>query len=439
MSPSAAFSPALALRFEDQSLPLTIDAGGRYLRRGNVPIMLHGDTPWSIATQLTHAQIDTYLDDREAKGFNAVLFNAIDSFFSGNTPKYRNRAGHDPFTTMSPVDFASPNNSYWQTVDYIVNEARDRGIICMIEPAYLGFTGGEQGWHVDVQAESDADLQTYGQWLANRYTQDNIIWCMGGDYVPPNVAKQWNIVVGIRSVRTTDIITAHGERASLEAWPDWNTQAGFNLNNTYVGAVTGNESSTADDAYGRAGPIPFFMIEGLYDSEGAENNSGLVGRRQYYVSVLRGALGGHFFGNNPVWGFGEPFANGGLGPQNALDNHLSTALTLDMAHAKDLFTAYQWWKLEPKTDNSLVSSGLGSGASVIAPARASDGSFAMVWKHDSGNATIVMSAMTPASVRARFFNTQDGTYTTVAGSPFANTGSQVINWPGERVLVLDAA
>ena len=50
-----------------------------------------------------------------------------------------------------------------------------------------------------------------------------------------------------------------------------------------------------------------------------------------------------------------------------------------MRYVKQLFGAFEWWKLEPKTDTSLVTTALGSGKSRICPALASDRSFAMVW------------------------------------------------------------
>ena len=49
------------------------------------------------------------------------------------------------------------------------------------------------------------------------------------------------------------------------------------------------------------------------------------------------------------------------------------------------------------------------------------------------------SGATPSSVRARLFDPTNGTFSTVSGSPFANTGTQNIATGGERVLVLDAA
>lgn len=420
--------------------PLSVHPSGRYLRSANGnPFFIHGDTPWSIAGQLSNAQIDTYLDDRQTKGFNTILFNAPEKYFSSQSPTYNNADGIAPFTTTShtSASFESMVNTYWQRVDYIVQQAKNRDILCIINPAYLGFGGGtgssgDQGWDYHVNAATAGNLQTYGANLQTRYGEyGNVIWCLGGDYVPADVTKQWNIATGIRSISTNVIITAHGSRA-VSAYDSWNGQAGFNLNNIYSDT---EEYQLAATEYGRSGPMPFFLIEAQYDGGPATPADC---RRQAYTSVLSGSCG-HLFGNYPIWGFGEPNANGGAGPAAALTNGLTTTATSQMAYVKALFSLYRWELLQPKTDTSLVSSSLGSAGTRVCPARASDGSFAMIWIPTSQTVTVVMSAIASSNVRARLYDTTTGSYTTVSGSPFANTGIQNIASGGERVLVLDAA
>ncbi len=312
---------------------------------------------------------------------------------------------------------------------------------CFITPAYLGFGGGsggsdDQGWNGAVMNATAADLQAYGAFLARRYgPSGNVVWVMGGDYAGTQAErdKQWNIAVGIRSVTPDAIITGHPMRADAEAYPFWSRYTGFNLNCTY-GGQGALEYELAAAAYARSGPIPFFFIEGDYEGEGA---SIVEIRRQVYESLLSGACG-HFYGNNPLWGFGEPRANGGGGAANALATSLNTTAAQQMVYVKTLFTAYAWEKLQPRTGTELVTTSLGSGSSRICPALASDGSFAMIRKPTSGAASVNLGALSPTRVRARYFDTVTGTYAAIAGSPFANSGTQVFTWPGERVLVLDA-
>jgi hypothetical protein len=395
---------------------------------------LHGDTPWSIAVQLTNAQIDTYLNDRAAKGFTAILFNAIEHYFSSQSPAYRNVDGADPFTPMT--DFSKPNNTYWNRIDYIVNQAKARGIACVINPAYLGYSGGQEGWMAEVNAATAAQLQSYGAWLANRYTQGNVIWCMGGDYAGSTTErdKQWNIATGIRSVRATDIIMAHPMRSeiSYNLWgPGGRNYAGWNLNTTYLSRSATEANTSSATEYARPGPYPFVLIEAGYENEATLQEV----RRAAYGSLLSGACG-HFYGNNPLWGFGEPNLCGGAGPSSALSTGLNSAGAVQMSYLRNLLSAYQWHRLTPKTDTSLVSSSLGSGTTRVYPALSSDSTFAMIYVQDSRTVTIVMSVFSLSSVRVRLYNPTTGTFSAVG--TFGNSGTQNIATTGERVIVLDS-
>lgn len=421
------------------TFPLSVAAGGRYLQTSSgTPFFLNGDTPWQLVGNCTNTQITTYLEDRAAKKFNAILVEAPTAYFATQTPLYNNVDGVAPFTSTSytAATFESLNNTYWNRVDHMVNEAKRLGIVVLMTPAYLGFgggggTSGDQGWDYQVDAATNANLQTYGATLANRYTQGNVIWVMGGDYTPPNPEKCWNIATGIRSVRTTDLITWHGGRTS-PAYSSANGLTGFNLNNTYT---DGLEYTYCATEYARTPAMPFFHIEGWYEGDGNLTDAGY--RRQAYATMLSGGLGGHMLGVSELWGLGGYGAS--TTAAEALANHLNTTVANDMTHFYDLFSAYQWWKYEPKTDTSLVSSSLGTGTSRIIAARASDGNSAMVYTPSGSTVTVVMSAMTPSSVRARLFDPTVGTFSTVSGSPFANTGTQNIATGGERVLVLDSA
>lgn len=411
------------------TFPLSVAPSGRYLQDalGN-PFFIHGDSPWTIEVQLTRAQVDTYLDDRQSKGFTAILFEAFEKKFSDNSPTYRNREGFDPFVPMT--NFGVPNESYWQMVDYIVAGAAARGMACFIAFDYLGFNAGDEGWMAETTAESNGDLQTYGAFLETRYGNRNVIWVAGGDYPGDTTQrdKQWQIVTGMRSVRTTGIITGHSRRTE-SAYSAWAGYAGFNLNNIYT---DGTEYNYAATEYARSGPIPFILLEGYYENAAVGGTAADL-RRQAYTSVLAGACG-HMYGG-PYWDFGSA-AFSGVGVTFAM-SHLTTTGSSQMQYVKPFFTtSYPFHLLVPKTDASLVTTSLGSGTSRVVPARASNGNYALIWTPDV-TVTVDMTAMVPASVRVRYFNPSDGTYSTASGSPFANTGTQSFNPPGERVICMD--
>lgn len=417
--------------------PLSISSNGRYLQNvAGTPFLVHGDTCWSIVGQLTNAQIDTYLNDRAAKGVNTIIFSAPEAFYTNQTPAYNNVDGVAPFSPAT--SFTNPVEAYWSRVDYLVNGALSRNILCVINPGYWGYQGND-GWGQYLTGISNTVLQNYGAFLGNRYGQPNIMWCAGGDEDgAANISKQWNIMLGIRSVRTTNLITAHpladGSNAD-DAYTYWNGYAGFNVNWIYGYEGNGFFVPTLA-AQGYTRPIPFVGMEFQYEQEPNPPVSALQLRRQSYSSNTSGACG-QVFGNNPIWHFQSSRS---LYPYSGTwQSNLGSTGSQQQVHVKNLFTAYEWWKLEPRTNTSLVSSSLGSGTGRICPARASDGSFAMIYVPVSATVTVVMSALTIGSIRARLYDPSTGTYSTVPGSPFPNTGTQNIATGGERVIVLDAS
>ena len=130
---------------------------------------------------------------------------------------------------------------------------------------------------------------------------------MGGDYDGRNHPglreKQWNHRDRPSRRRRGRRHHGHSSR-TRSAYSGWADLPGFNLNNIYT---DGTEYDDAAVEYARPGPLPFFLIEGHYDGESATDADC---RRQAYATVLSGGCG-HLFGNNPIWGFGEPLGNGG--------------------------------------------------------------------------------------------------------------------------------
>jgi len=418
--------------------PLSIHSSGRYLIdvAGN-PFFVHGDSGWSAVGMLSDAQIDQYVDNRAAKGFTLILIEApvIEYTTNGNEI---NVDGVAPFTVMTPNWNWTLNNTYWARVDRLVNRCKLNGMAVLINPAYFGYNGaaGTDGCMAEITAASAPTLQAYGAALATRYNQGNVIWSMGGDW-PGTVTerdKQWNIVTGMRTVRTTDLITAH-PASSQRSFTYWEGYTGYNLHWAYAyesldAAYAYNEVAAA---YGNAPTRPTIFGEGLYENSATGTLAML--RRQSYGGILGGACG-QIYGNNPVWHFQSPqWAEPYTGTwQTNMD---STGAT-EQTYVKALFSAYSWWKLQPRTDTSLVTSALSSGASRVVPALASDGTFAMIYVPSSQTVTVNTTALTGVvNVRIRLYNPTSGAYTTVVASE-AKTTARAIPTGGERVIVIDS-
>jgi hypothetical protein len=253
---------------------------------------------------------------------------------------------------------------------------------------------------------------------------------MGGD---ANVSgadqiKQNRIAEGILEVDPGAMLTAHAQ-TNFSTRDVWSTPwIGLDLIYKWE-AYGGYVWDGIGRSYALSPRKPCLLFEGQY--EGLSADPALC-RRQAYQSVLAGGCG-HFFGNDPVWHFNAAGRN-----QTNWKTQMNTAATQQMRHVKSLFTAYAWWLLEPRPDTQFVTTALGTGTARICPALAGDGSFAMVWTIGNGF-SVNLAALSQASVRARWYDTLRGTYTTVSGSPFPATGVRTLTPPGEAVLVLDAA
>lgn len=418
--------------------PLSVHASGRYLvdAQGD-PFLIHGDTSWSLPSSLTDSEVDQYVDDRAAKGFSALLIEAPVFYFTP-TGGTNNVDGVAPFANMDGNWSWTLNNAYWLRVDRFVNRCKGHGILAIINPAYWGYNGGSDGCYTQVQAQSDGTLQAYGAALANRYTQGNVAWSMGGDYSGANSGardKQWQIIAGIRSVRTTDIVTAHSGPLSDSIGAGWTGYTGLNLNFTY--AEMGNVYDWCATSYGRSGPVPFIMGEAIYEQERGTPISAAGLRRQSYQAMLSGACG-QLFGNSPIWHFESP--NAPYSYSGTWESNLDSTGSVQQQYVAQLFNAFQWWKLEPKTDTSLVTGSLSSGDTRICPALASDGTFAMIWVSSSQTLTVNTNALTgvAGNVRIRRYNGTDGSYTSI-NAGVAKTSSQSVATGGEGVIVVDGA
>lgn len=413
--------------------PLSISANNRYLKSPNgSPFLIIADTCWSGEIALSTAQIGTYLDYLLSQGFTAVVVGMEETAFSGNTPKDANYLGDRPFST--PNNFGTASGAYWNLVDAWFAAAKARGMLILGVLAFYG-TDSSQGWIDVVHANSNGNCSSLGSFLGARYgagsQYGNVVWVAGGDYGfgdSADIDKYGQIAAGILSQDAGALFAFEGLRTFLGSnYADG--KSWFKINTIYTDGT--DEYLDAASARAYSPTKPFFLVEGWYEGE---VGSAADYRRQMYVPIIAGGMGSAF-GNKPRWGMGEPVANGGGGAADVLANHLATTGTIQAGYAAALFKAYQWWR--QTRDDSVVSSGLGTGTSRVVPGLADDGSFSHIWVPSSQTVTVVMSKLAPSSVRARLYNTTTGAYTTVGGSPFANSGTQGIATGGERVIVLD--
>jgi hypothetical protein len=408
--------------------PLRVGPTSRYLvDQTGKPFFMIGDAAWSLIAQLPDSAADSYLAARQQLGFNTVLVNLLEHKFADNAPAdYYNIP---PFTGAL---FTTPNEAYFAHVDHILQTAAQKGLVVLLVPAYVGNDCSDEGWCVELQGASTADLTTWGQYVGNRYKDySNIVWVVGGDADP----SAWGVkdklqamVDGILQKDTNHLFTAHNQHQS-EAIDPWTGASWLNVNNYYDHGHTLYQPALA--AYQVTPTMPYFLIEAVYDGEGASSQEL---RAQSYWTALSGGFG-HVYGDCPMWGFGTRTSS-----SFCSSTDWRAALTNDGSHnmqyLAQLFLARQWHLLVPDQAHTALTSGLSSGTDYATAAVASDGSSIIAYLPSARTVTVNGSALGP-SMTAWWYDPSSGvsssagTFSTATTHEFTPPGS------GDWVLVVD--
>jgi hypothetical protein len=383
------------------------------------------DTAWCAPQQLTTAQMDTYVADCVTRKINGIIIELIESAFSDNAPNTIDSIA--PFTT--PNDFSTRNEAYFARVDYLVQKCRDAGIVVWMWPLYVGLQpGGSQGWSSQFDSESTADRQGWGTFIGDRYKAfGNIVFVHGGD---GTVASFINInhYIDTLIVAAPGFLHSYHAQRTVSAYTAANAQSWLNLNCSYVDATGAGAFALTE--YNRSPVRPVFMVESFYESTGG-GGSGI--RNDLWQSICSGCLAGVAYGHNDIWTFGGP------GFDQNFASHYGDDGRASLQYIRTLIDLYQWWKLVPVVDTSLVTTSLGSGTSKICPMLASDATFAWVYS-PSANFTLNRAAFAGAhaNIRIRSFTTSSGAFSTISAS-VATSGTQAITVSADQVIVVDGA
>jgi Protein of unknown function (DUF4038)/Putative collagen-binding domain of a collagenase len=390
--------------------PLSIKPGERYLvDAAGRPFLIQGDTAWSLIAELTREDVDLYLDDRRARGFNTILVSLIEARFATNAPA--NAYGQSPL--LKPGQYDTPNEAYFQHADWVLRRAAEKGLLVMLTPSYLGYDGGSEGWYAAMVANGPDRLRRYGEYLGRRYRDfSNILWVHGGDYDPPREDLVRAIAQGIQKYDARALHTAHGS-PETSALDYWRGESWLQVNNVYT---YGPVYHPALRQYARPERKPFFLIESAYENEHEITEQSV--RTQAYQAVLSGAAG-QIFGNNPIW----HFDSGGLYPAPVTwQEALSSRGAQSMTHLHDLLTSLPWWQLEPDRSGAFLTAGLKGGSERAVAARSADHSFALIYLPSSRVITVDLRQLAGPCVSARWYDPADGQFLTVAGSPVDASG-----------------
>jgi hypothetical protein len=434
--------------------PLKASSNNRYLvDQNNTPFLMIGDAPQNLIANLSQADAEKYMANRERYGINTLWINLLCIYSEGYSCNKEASTfdGLVPFTKAG--DLSIPNPAYFQRADEMISLAASHNMLVLLVPIET------ISWLSVLRANGVDKAFAFGQWLGNRYKNvPNIIWMHGNDFqtwrdVTDDALVQ-AVARGIRSSDTNHIHTVELNFLTSGSLDDPTWAPLIELNAAYTYFPTYARVLTE---YNREDHKPVFLAEANYEFERnpcTDGGSPQNLRRQGYWAMLSGATG-QIYGSKYTWRFEKEW-----------ETKLDSPGVIQLRYLKDLFSSRNWNALIPDQTHSLVISGYDSLAgyfgkiadyigrcvkgfgsittnAYLTAARTPDGSLAMAYLPSVRSITLDMSKLA-GSTQARWYDPTNGGYLEVEGSPFANVGSRKFTPPrsnsagdGDWILVLD--
>ena len=431
---------------------LEVSPNGRYLQFTNgKPFFWLADTGWLLFSKLNREEAIKYLDNRKDKGFNVIQAIVIHSFPEVNVygdSAFINDDPAKPKVTPGNNPGDSIQYDFWDHVDYIVNQAAERGIFIAMVPVW--------GSNVRDKKINIKNAKIFANWIAERYkNKPNIIWINGGDTKGGDNLDVWNLIGNtIHMVDPNHLITFHPfGRTESSTWFQAESWLSFNMfqsgHRSYKQDSTGYGEDNwkyVQDDYNKLPIKPTLDGEpsyegipyGLHDTTQPRWNNNDV-RRYAYWSVFAGACG-FTYGNNAVWQMHKPTdKNGAYGVKEFWYNAVNDSGACEMVYLKNLMLSRPY--LERVPDQALVAGNNGKKYNYIAATKGRDYLFA--YTYNGRKFEIKLGKIRGKKVKAYWYNPRNGS-TDFIGE-FKNQGTKIFIPPGEErdgndwVLVVDDA
>ncbi len=389
---------------------IKLSPDGRHLiYKNGKPFFWLGDTAWELFHRLNREEAVMYLKNRAEKGFTVIQAVALAEINGLNDP---NPYGDRPLLNNNP---ATPNEAYFNHVDFIVHEAEKLGLLIAMLPSWgdkwkLLEKGNETGIFTSQNAE------VYGRWLGKRYKDDAIVWVLGGDRNPTGMGEFEiikSMVKGLKSGGGDQHLFTYHPYGGHSSSVVFNDDSWINMHMFQTGHSSLATDYTFNEIYFKSGfTKPHIDGEPRYEDHPdrgnpTENNwlTDFDARQAGYWNILSGGAG-HTYGNNNIWQMytkgRKPLGNARTSWQIAIDQPGSFQVGL----MRRFFEKRDWQDLQPDQDIIIGSNPRNQRYKVAA--RSSRNAFMIVYIADGSETTISTAKLNAANLHAWWFNPRDG-------------------------------
>lgn len=358
----------------------SVSRDGRYfLDQYGKPLLVKGDSPWSLLTQLSPQQAELWFAKRQQQGFNAAIFSLIGAASNGGVDD--EGSTFDGLTPFVDGDILQWQEPYWERATAYLRKAAEHGITVMLYPI--------DGWTIgrSFVPTSTGQCHAYGVKLAERFRDlPNIVWLSGGDYFPAARDEEEGSDVDhcidamMRGIRET----GDGRPFSVQLGYDkslstdnafWARRVDWNFVYTYYPTYR-----AVLEAYAHRPEIPAVMSEANYEGENnhpdTPDTTDETLRRQVLWALTSGACG-EFVGSDD-WEFHPGW-----------EQRLSTPAVAQIGRLRALFSGLTWWELAPDTTNELVTAGRGTEVTTDRPMDVLDSDYVTAAKTRDGRLAVI--------------------------------------------------
>lgn len=412
------------------------------------PFVYLADTAWELAHRLNREEVGQYLDARRAQGFTVIQMVALAELDGLSTP---NAQGNLPLLNRDPARPAVMPGSdprvkeqydYWDHLDYVINEAAERGMYVTLLPTW-------GAWVNEKPVFTPASARGYGNFLAERYRGQPVIWMLGGDRNPEGGEQKqiWRaMAAGLEESSGGSeraLITYHPTMGHVSS--QWFQQDSWlDFNSWQTGHCRDQKEWEKIDRVLKLKPSkPVLNAEPIYENHPVCFDAVKLGytdatdvRNVAYWSMFAGALG-YAYGHHSVWQMYTDGRQGVNGPRVTWQEALTAPGAVQMKHLKTLLEARPLLGRSP--DDQVVVSPL-QGAERIQAIRGNG--YVLIYSAEGKQIMVQGEHLPGQQTTASWYSPRSG-QTTPVGS-YTRSAKTVFSPPSsgrgmDWVLVLDDA
>lgn len=337
---------------------LQVAESGRHLEHASgKPFFWQGDTAWEIAWKSTEDQVDAYIADRRAKGYNAVYL-VVQSHQYLYDWGVENR---DRNLMFLDHDYSKINPLYFDYLDKVITKINQADMVAVVVPLWAALTEVHHDPEVHGRFLTKEQSINLARYVGARYAGHNVAWIIGGDnkYDTDEKRTFWadfaevlHDASGRQHLRT---VHPDGYMASFDyfdfdtPWIDFHMYHSSHLQSSKASWLLGWRGWQASPAKPVINGEPAFEDIPAYfwQQDSTIRISAYDVRQAAWESFLSGGLMGVTYGANGVWQWHVPDMEASHIPQDYVIESLQLPGSSQVEMVRNHFEDTNWWELVP--------------------------------------------------------------------------------------------